>query len=93
MKKKSITKIIYLLIILILAVILFVNKNGVLKYLKLKSNLKKLDNRIEEIDIRIKKLNLEIDSLKTSDVKIEKVARDKYRMKLENETPIKIDKK
>ena len=92
MTKERILKIIYLIILLTIIVLLFINDNGVLKYLSLKQEIKTLDEKIENTKSQISKLNLEIDSLKSSDVKIEQVARNKYRMKYEDEIPVKINK-
>ena len=93
MTKNKILKIIYVIIILIIIILFSISDNGLVKYYKLKSDIVELDNKIKDAEERIAKLSSEIDSLKTSDVKIEKVARDKYRMKDKNEIPIRINKK
>ena len=92
MTKERGIKIVYLIILLLLVTFLFVNKDGLLKYFNLKTELLEMDQKIEITKSKIEKLNLEIDSLQNSDVKIEKVARDRYRMKYENEVPVRINK-
>lgn len=92
MTKKRVIKLVYLIIALLLMIFLFINNNGLLKYFSLKTELKEMNQKIDNTKQKIEKLNLEIDSLQNSDVKIEKVARDKYRMKYENEIPVRINK-
>lgn len=92
MTKDKIVKIIYVIFVVIIVTLLLVNDNGVVKYFNLKTEIKELDEKIESIKTRIVKLNSEIDSLQNSDVKIEQVAREKYRMKYEDEIPVRINK-
>lgn len=93
MTKNRILKIFYLIIILIVIILLFVNDNGVIKYFNLRNEEQEINQKISNAEGRLKQLDSEIDSLKNSDVKIEKVARDKYRMKYPNEIPVRINKK
>lgn len=75
----------------ITAVILFFNKDGILKYIKLKNDVDKLKRRIAEVEAENKRLEGEIDSLqKKIPAKIEKTAREKYNMIREGETAIKV---
>jgi len=92
MKKEKILKIFYIVFILIIVTLLLVNDKGMIKYFNLKTEINELNLKIESTKSQIEKLNLEIDSLQNSDVKIEQVARDKYRMKYEDEVPIRINK-
>jgi cell division protein FtsB len=92
MNKERSIKLIYVLIIVIILVLLVFNDNGVMQYLNLKNEVNNLEEKIKSTQLQIEKLNLEIDSLQNSDFKIEQVARNKYRMKFENEIPIKINK-
>jgi len=92
MTKNRILKIIYIIAALIIVALLFINDNGVIKYFSLKKEIKELNVEISNSKIEIEKLSAEIDSLKNSDVKIEQVARDKYRMKFDNEIPVRINK-
>jgi len=92
MNKEKGIKLIYLLFIVLILVLLIFNDNGFMKYLNLKNEVNNLDEKIKSTQLQIEKLNLEIDSLQNSDFKIEQVARNKYRMKFENEIPIKINK-
>lgn len=92
MNKEKSLKIVYLIFALILIVFLFINDNGVFKYFSLKKEINELEEKIDTTKFQIEKLNSEIDSLQNSDVKIEQVARDKYRMKHDDEIPVKINK-
>ncbi len=92
MNKEKGLKLVYLLFIVIILVLLIFNNNGFMQYLNLKNEVSNLDEKIKSTQLQIEKLNLEIDSLQNSDFKIEQVARNKYRMKFENEIPIKINK-
>ena len=92
MNKERSIKIVYVLFIVIILVLLIFNDNGVLQYLNLKNEVTNLEEKIKSTQLQIEKLNSEIDSLQNSDFKIEQVARNKYRMKFENEIPIKINK-
>ncbi len=92
MTKDRILKIVYVVIALSVITLLFINDNGVIKFLNLKNEINQLDEKIEATKSQIEKLNSEIDSLENSDVKIEQVARDKYRMKYEDEIPVRINK-
>ncbi len=92
MTKDRIVKIIYVIFVVAIVTLLLVNDNGVVKYFNLKTEIKELDKKIESTKTRIVKLNSEIDSLQNSDVKIEQVAREKYRMKYEDEIPVRINK-
>ena len=92
MTKDRILKIVYVVIALSVITLLFINDNGVIKFLNLKNEINQLDEKIETTKSQIEKLHSEIDSLENSDVKIEQVARDKYRMKYEDEIPVRINK-
>lgn len=86
----------YLLIsavfISIISFLLF-NEFGVVKYFRLKNEIKDIERRIEEAEKSIVRMNAEIDSLKNSSIKIEKVAREKYRMLRENEQALEVREK
>lgn len=92
MTKNKILKIGYIIFALIIITLLFINDNGVIKYFTLKKEIKELDSTISSSKLQIENLSTEIDSLKNSDVKIEQVARDKYRMKFDDEIPVRINK-
>jgi cell division protein FtsB len=70
---------------------LLLNENGFLKFLKMKSELRLLNEDIRKAEERIEALDAEIDSLKTSKAKIEKVAREKFNMMKKNEKAFKIE--
>ncbi len=81
------------LIIIILGslVFLFFNENGILKYLKLRSELDKIDSEIKMSEDKLKLLQTEIDSLQNTKAKIERVAREKFNMMKKNEKTFKIE--
>lgn len=91
--KKHIYRIIFSLIFIGLLIFLFLNENGILRYLKLKSELNKLENEIQIAELKLKAMNAEIDSLLYNKVKIEKVARERYHMFAPNENVFKVEEK
>jgi len=93
MTKNKIFKIIYLILALVIITFLFISENGIIKYFNLKSEIKELSEKINSSKAQSERLDKEIDSLRDSDIKIEQVARDKYRMKFEDEIPVRINKK
>ena len=75
-------------------VYLIFNESGVLKYLKLKQQVKSLNEQISDVDKDNKQLQSEIDSLNNKvPAKIEKTAREKYGMIRKGEQTIKIIEK
>ena len=90
MVKKQFPKIVYFITLSIIVAFLLFNNNGLVKYFRLNSDLDDLQMKIEQANAEIELLDLQIDSLKNSTVKIEKVAREKYRMKYDYEIPIKV---
>ena len=90
MVKKQFPKIVYFIALSIIMAFLLFNNNGLVKYFRLNSDLDNLRMKIEQANAEIELLDLQIDSLKNSTVKIEKVAREKYRMKYDYEIPIKV---
>jgi len=97
MKKIESKKILISLLITILVgailVFLFINDFGIVKYLRLKSELRLVQSQINRSDVVIDSLKNEIDSLQKSRQKIEKVAREKYDLKLKSEKVIKVTEK
>lgn len=93
MVKKQFPKIIYFIILSLLVVFLLFNNNGLVKYFQLNNELANLRTEIEKANLEIKLLDSQIDSLKNSTIKIEQVAREKYRMKYDYEIPIKVNTK
>jgi cell division protein FtsL len=84
---------IYFLIFIAAVSFFLFSRYGVLKYIDLLNQQEKLKSRIEEIETENKNLKSELDSLKSIDAKIEKVAREKYNMKRKNEKVIRIEEK
>lgn len=71
----------------------FFYKFGILQYYKLFSQKKELVGKIAEVEGKNQLLRAEIDSLKTRDSKIEKVAREKYHMVRKGEKVYRIEEK
>lgn len=70
---------------------LFFNDQGVIKYLRLKSEVEEIQNRIDNVKEENKRLEEEADSLrKKIPAKIERTAREKYDMLRENEKAIEV---
>ena len=92
MTKSKIFKIIYVILALSIITLLLISENGIIKYINLKNEVKELKVAIDSSKIQAERLSKEIDSLENSDVKVEKVAREKYRMKFEGEIPVRINK-
>lgn len=88
---KLFARIIIVVIVFGALAFLFFNENGVWKFLKLKSELTNLDQEINKTEVRLKALEAEIDSLKTSKIKIERVAREKFNMMKKNEKVFRIE--
>ncbi len=70
---------------------LFLNENGILKYLSMKNEIKKIDRDIIKAEERLRAIESEIDSLKTSKVKMERVAREKFHMMKKSEKVFKVE--
>ncbi|MGE5398969.1 MAG: FtsB family cell division protein [Ignavibacteriales bacterium] len=80
-------------IIFVTALFFFFYKFGFLKYLDLVRQKNALIENINEMDKKNDLLKAEIDSLKTRDAKIEKVAREKYHMVRKGEKVFVIEEK
>jgi len=75
-----------------LAVLLF-NDQGVFKYLKLKKEVKEINEQIKALEKENKQLEMGIDSLRRKiPAKIERTAREEYNMIREGEKTIRIVK-
>lgn len=73
---------------------IFFNDSGILKYLKLRSQIKSLNEQISDVDKDNKQLQAEIDSLqKKVPAKIERIAREKYGMIRKGEKTIQVIEK
>jgi cell division protein FtsB len=71
---------------------LIFNDYGLIKYVSIKNEVDSLKQQLSVVQIENEKLKNEIDSLKKKiPAKIEKVAREKYGMKRENESRISVD--
>ena len=93
-KNAKIKYIVYLVIILLGIAYLLFNKYGILKYWKLEQKVNELKEKISTVEKQNKILEAEIDSLKKEiPAKIEKLAREKYKMKGKNEQVIKVEHK
>ncbi len=93
-KNKKIKYYIFFIFVLIGLLYLLFNDSGVVKYLKLKSQLKNLNEQISNVKKDNKKIQADIDSLREKiPAKIEKTAREKYGMIRKGEKTIKIIQK
>ncbi len=93
LKKNFIVKLIFLLAGTAIVLFLLFNENGIIKYLKLRREVKKLNEEILNAEEKLRSLDSEIDSLKNSRAKIEKVAREKFDMMNKDERVFKIEEK
>jgi len=80
-------------ILVIIAGFFLFYKFGIMKYYNLLNQKDELNQKIEEVNQENEKLRAEIDSLKSSDAKIEKVAREKYNMLRKGEKAFKVEEK
>lgn len=89
-KNKLISAALMLVVILVISFLIF-NQYGIIKYVKTTDAIEKLDNEIINTEKSIETKQKEIDSLNKDDYKIEKVAREKYRMHRPNEESFVIE--
>ncbi len=86
----------YLVLVVVLiglGIILF-NREGLVKYMKLRSEINDLNEKISTLQETNKRLQGEIDSLKNNiPAKIEQVAREKYGMKRKGEKQVEVIEK
>ncbi len=92
-KLKIVKRILIIVILLISVIFLLFNEHGIIKYLRLSSEVDALNKEISDINSRIDSLEKEIGLYKNDLDKIEKAAREKFRMKGENEEVLIIDEK
>ncbi len=92
-KNKLVLRIILLGFISGAVAFLFFNENGILKYIKLRSEINRLDDEIKKAELKLNALHDEIDSLNTKKEKIERVARERYNMMLPNENVLRVEEK
>jgi len=92
-KNKKFRNYFFLLLFIAGLIFLFFNEQGVIKYLKLKSEVKDINTQMEKVEKENKQLKDEGDSLKQKiPAKIERTAREKYNMIREGEKAIKVEK-
>lgn len=93
-KKKKFVLYIFLVVIILGFFYILFNDYGLLKYFKIKSELESMNIQINELKEENVRLQNEIDSLKNKiPAKIERIAREKYNMKKENEMKIDVNEK
>ena len=93
-KKKKIVFYTFLLIVIAGVFYILFNEYGLLKYVKIKSELESINLQIEELKEENTRLQNEIDSLKNKiPAKIERTAREEYDMMRENEVKIDVNEK
>jgi cell division protein FtsB len=94
LKNKKFRSYLFLFLFLAGLAFLFFNDFGVIKYLKLKNQVKEIKTEIEKTEEENKNLEGEIDSLnKKIPAKIERTARERYDMQREGEKVIKVQEK
>ena len=92
--KNKISRYAFILLLLIGLGFLIFNNSGYIKYLKLKSEVKKKRKEESKKELENKNLQAEIDSLeKKNSTKVEQIAREKYGMMKKGEKIIKIEEK
>lgn len=88
LNKIKFTKIIlYVVSILIVSYLVF-NDNGLIKFLKIRSELNTLNEEIKKTEDELTSLENSIKMIKSNRDTIEKVAREKFNMKTRNEKVI-----
>ena len=94
LKNKKIKYYIFFIFIFVGLLYLLFNDSGVIKYLRLKNQLKSLNEQISTVKKNNKKIQADIDSLQQKiPAKIEKTAREKYGMIRKGEKQIKVIEK
>jgi cell division protein FtsB len=86
----------YLFVAIIVVGLLYIllNDRGVIKYVKLKSQVDSIKVELESVRLENERLKNEIDSLqKMIPAKMEQIAREKYNMKREGEKLIEVEEK
>lgn len=90
-KGNKLFAVIYIVIFAAGALFILFNDYGVLKYYSLRGEVKELNTKISNAEKNLEALKVDIDSLRQSDMKIEEVAREKYRMHRDNEKALKVE--
>ncbi|MFA7420511.1 MAG: septum formation initiator family protein [Melioribacteraceae bacterium] len=93
MNNKLVIRILIAVVFLGASAFIVFNENGLLKFLKIRKELKQMDSEIKKAEEKLFMLEREIDSLKTSKVKLERVAREKYHMLKKTEKVFRIEEK
>ena len=94
LKDRKLRVYIFFILFFVAVVFLFFNEKGVLKYSKLQNEVNSLNEQIQKLQDQNKSLEAEIDSLQRKiPAKIEKIAREKYRMKRPGEKSIEVIEK
>lgn len=91
LEKRKVYNIVFFSLLILAFMYLLFNENGILKYIKAKNEIRRLEQEIQNAEMRLHLLQLEIDSLKTSREKIERVAREKYHMLKPTEKVLKVE--
>jgi cell division protein FtsB len=91
--KKLVIRIAVAVVFVAALAFLFLNENGILKYISMKNEIRKIDQDINKAEDRLRAIEAEIDSLKTSKVKMEQVAREKFHMMKKSEKVFKVEER
>lgn len=93
MNNKLVIRILIAVVFLSASSFIVFNENGLLRFLKIRKELKQMDSEIKKAEEKLFMLEREIDSLKTSKIKLERVAREKYHMLKKTEKVFRIEEK
>jgi cell division protein FtsB len=93
MNNKLVIRILIAVVFLGASSFIVFNENGLLKFLKIRKELKQMDSEIKKAEEKLFMLEQEIDSLKTSKIKLERVAREKFHMLRKTEKVFRIEEK
>ena len=88
LNKIKFTKIILYVVSVLIVSYLVCNDNGLIKFLKIRSELKSLNEEIKKTEDELTSLENSIKMIKSNRDTIEKVAREKFNMKSRNEKVI-----
>jgi cell division protein FtsB len=93
MNNKLVVRIIIFILFLGISAFIIFNDNGLIKFLKLREEIGKLNQEIEKTKKKLSQLENEIDSLQSNKEKLERVAREKFHMMKSNEKTFRLEEK
>lgn len=87
-KKPNISRIIIYAVVIVIVAYLTFNDNGLIKFMKLKSEISTLKSEIKNTESDLVKIEQKINMIKTNKDSVEKIAREKFNMKSKQEKVI-----